>query len=402
VTRRATVKDLRQRNRTAVLRRMILGGQTTRTRLAADCGLSAATVSNVVADLIRDGLVRESGSLPSDGGRPVARLSVEPGGAYFVGADVGEHGIIVELFDLSLRRVDRVVRQLLTRVVSPDAVADALSGALDEILSERSGVAESLIGVGLGLPGVVDVEPNGSATLYAQSLGWEPVRIEDVFHRPGVPTFADNGAKTLATAESWFGAAYGVSHAAVVLIGRGIGAGVITGGRILRGLSSSAGEWGHTKVSLGGPTCQCGARGCLEAYVGGGAIIRRWREAGATIRTADERALVRLIAAAEDGDVVARRVLDETIEILGVGLANLVNLFNPEQIVIGGWAGSRLLATRGADLSRAVRHYSLHRPGEQVRIDPCKLGDDAVALGAALLPLDQLIEGTLPAPKAIS
>src|SRR6266545_8171177 len=106
MTGRATVKDLRQRNRAAVLRRIVLAGETTRAKVAADCALSSATVTNVVSDLMREGLVEENGSLPSDGGRPIARLRAAAGAAHLIGADVGEHGVTVELFDLSLSRVD--------------------------------------------------------------------------------------------------------------------------------------------------------------------------------------------------------------------------------------------------------------------------------------------------------
>lgn len=397
---RATVKDLRQRNRAVVLRRIVLAGETTRAKIAADCGLSAGTVTNVIADLMREGLVQETGLIPSEGGRPVAQLSTVRDGAHIIGVDVGEQGVTAELFDLSLTRVDRIFRKVPTRMVSPEKVAQALSGAVTDLRAAHPGRSGSLIGVGLGLPGIVEFGPDGRTTVYAQSLGWQPIQVDEAFGLNDIPTFADNGAKTLATAEMWFGAAQGVQHGIVALVGRGLGAGVIAGGRILNGLSSSAGEWGHTKVSFGGPACQCGARGCLEAYVGGGAILRRWREAGATVRRADDRGLAQLLDAADGGDVVAQRVLDETIEILGLGLANLVNLFNPEQIVVGGWAGLRLLRARGGDIGRAVRQHSLLRPGEQFRLDPCKLGDDAVALGAALLPLEHLIQGTIPAPKA--
>jgi predicted NBD/HSP70 family sugar kinase len=108
-----------------------------------------------------------------------------------------------------------------------------------------------------------------------------------------------------------------------------------------------------------------------------------------------EQVLSKLIEAATGGDAAAVRVLDQTIEALAVGLANLVNLFSPEQIVIGGWAGLRLFEARGAEMTRLVRHFALGHPGDQCRIEPCRFGDDAIALGAALLPLEQLIEGTL-------
>jgi predicted NBD/HSP70 family sugar kinase len=397
---RATVTDLRQRNRAAVLRDIVFSAETTRATIAANCRLSAATVSNVVSDLIRESLVEENGSVPSDGGRPIARIRLAPEGGYFLGADVGEHGVTVELFDLSLHRVDRVFRALPADETSASRIANALREAVLSIRSANPGPAAALIGIGLGLPGIVDVSADGATTIYAQSLGWKPTRVDEVFGESNTPIFADNGAKTSALAEMWLGAVRGVDHAVVALVGRGIGAGVISGGRLMRGLSSSAGEWGHTKVSLDGPVCRCGARGCLEAYVGGSAMVRRWRDTGVAIDGADEEGLSKLVEAALSGDEAATQVLDDTIEILGIGLANLVNLFNPDKIVVGGWAGLRLLEARGDRLEARVRNHALERPGQQFRLEACRFGDNAVALGAALLPLEQLIEGTLRPQRA--
>ena len=363
MTGRATVKDLRVRNRAAVLRRVVLTGETTRATLANECGLSTATVTNVVADLIREGLVEEHGLLPSDGGRPIARLRPLASGAYVIGADVGEHGVTVEIFDLSLRRVDRVFRRLATRATSPARVAEALTEAVADMRAANPGPDAALVGIGLGLPGVVDTAEDGRPPIHAQSLGWQPTSLERVFgSMGGVPTFADNGAKTLATAEMWFGAARGRAHSIVVLVGRGLGIGVIAGGRLLRGTSSSAGEWGHTKVSLGGPSCQCGARGCIEAYVGGDAVIRRWREAGAEV-TGPTPMPSPNSSCGRCGRCGRRAGARETIEILGLGLANLVNLFNPEQIVMGGWAGLRLVERRQVELRAAGDAIRAGRPG---------------------------------------
>jgi predicted NBD/HSP70 family sugar kinase len=376
----------------------VLSQTTTRAAIASDCDLSPSTVNNVLADLMHEGLVHENGSLPSDGGRPITRIGVAPDGATMIGVDVGEQGVSVELFDLCLEKVDRVFRALPRRHATPARVAAAVSEAVGAIRAANPDRERSLIGAGLGLPGVVDPDAGGHVTLFAQSLGWAPVRIGELFGEVGVPTFADNGAKTLAMAEMWFGAARGVQHSIVALIGRGIGAGVISGGRLLRGLSS-AGELGHTKISLEGPPCPCGGSGCLEAYAGGGAVTRRWQEAGGQVSGSDEEVLAALIDAAAAGDEVAGRVLDETVEALALGLSNLVNLFSPEQIVIGGWAGLRLFEARGAEMAQLVRHFALARPGEQCRIEACRFGDDAIALGAALLPLEHLIEGTLASPR---
>lgn len=395
----ATVRDLRRRNRGRILRTLLLAGETTRADLARECSLSTATAANVVSDLIAEGLVQETGSLPSDGGRPISRLSADTDSAYFIGADVGESGITVELFDLGLNRVDRVFDELPSRAARPEMIAKALSDAVSAIRTANDNMADRLLGLGLGLPGIVETTPHGRTTIYAQTLDWGPVDLHDVYNDNSIPVYADNGAKTMATAEAWRGGARNVDHCVVALVGRGLGAGFIVNGTVLRGLSSSAGEWGHTKISIGGAQCACGAQGCLEAYVGGNAIVQRWKDSGGTPQGPDEHALTQLITAADKDDDTASRILDDTLETLGAGLANLVNLFNPEKLIIGGWTGRTLAAARMNQLENHILTQTLHRPAHQVQIEASQLGSDAVAIGAAVLPLQHLIDGTIPPPQ---
>jgi predicted NBD/HSP70 family sugar kinase len=316
-----------------------------------------------------------------------------------MGADVGEKGVAVELFDLALNRIDREFREGRTREASPAEIGTALQEAVAAVRERNPAVEHRLVGLGLGLPGIVE-DATGShgghgVVLYAQSLGWPPVHLDELLAPDGLEILADNGAKTMAAAEMWFGAARGVDHALVALLGRGVGLGVVTGGELVRGLTSSAGEWGHTKVSRGGPRCRCGADGCLEAYVGADAVIGRWREAGANPRGSGWRALTALIAAADAGEPAAARVVEETLDVLALALANLVNLTNPERIVIGGWVGLALMQSRKADLEARVRAQALARPGGQFTLEVARFEGDSVALGAALLPLQKLIDHPL-------
>ena len=405
MSKESTTKDLRRRNRSRVLRAILSEGETTRGNLASTLHLSLATIANVVIDLTLEGLVHEPGLLPSEGGRPTATLNVRPEGAYFVGVDVGETGVTVELFNLGLRPVSRVFRDVPSRSATPEDLSIALSAAVDEVI-EKAGHPENVHGIGLGVPGIVETregvgeyKDDSNTTIYAQSLNWPRTGLQDIYPRTDFPVFADNGAKTLAFAESWFGAAKNVDDGLIALLGRGIGLGIISGGRALRGSASSAGEWGHTKVSIGGPLCNCGKRGCLEAYVGGSGIARRWREAGSNPSGNEEESLKQLLAAASSGDATAGRVVDETIEILGLGLSNLVNLFNPRLIVLGGWAGLQLADYGLSQISAAARQNSLDRPGGQFDLVAAKIGHDAVALGAALLAVENLIETPLAKPE---
>ncbi|MGW2515241.1 ROK family transcriptional regulator [Streptomyces scopuliridis] len=369
---------------------------TTRTEIASACGLSAATIANVVGVLINEGLVAEVGSVPSDGGRPSAGLSTRPEGAYMIGAGVGEHGVMVELFDLSMRRIDRIIHDIPAAIGSPEEVARALSSAVREMREQHADLGAGIVGMGLGVPGLIEPYGDGRIRILAQSLGWPPLDVHAFCGVDDLPVYAANGAKTLAMAEQWFGAARGVEHGVVALVGRGVGVGLISDGRLLEGLSGGAGEWGHAKISIGGPECSCGGRGCLEAYVGSSAILARWQERGGDVSGSHDAALARLFDRAGSGDTAAADVLDETVEFLGIGLANLVNLINPVKVIIGGRVGLGLHVARADELAAVVRDNSLVRHAECLTIEACELRGDAVALGAALLPLKQVIEHGLP------
>ncbi|GAA3738119.1 ROK family transcriptional regulator [Leifsonia bigeumensis] len=391
----ATVTTLRARNRAMVLKQIILAGQTTRATIARECGLSVASATNLVVELIGEGLVLEAGSVSSRGGRPITLIEPRPDGAYLIGADVGERGVAVELFDLSMARVDREFRGG-RELESPETIAHDLDDALSALRERNPTAWKSVVGVGLGLPGIVETEADGRQVLYGQSLGWPPVPIADLISHD-IAVYADNGAKAQAKAELWFGGARGVEHAVVVLLGRGVGLGVVAGGELQYGSMSSAGEWGHVKIERDGRPCRCGGRGCIEAYVGADAILSAWSEAGGRYEGTGWRALGELIDSAESGDPAASSVVDDIVRTLGAGLGSLVNLENPQRVLIGGWVGLRLMESLAGRLDAAIRENALQRPGSQFELLAATFGGDTVALGAAIMPLETLIR----APRAV-
>ncbi len=385
----ATISGVRQRNRTQALRSIILSGRTSRAELARESGLSIASVTNLVAELISEGLVVEAGAVASSGGRPITLLAPNPTGAYFLGADVGERGVAVELFDLGMTRIDREFRG--GREGEPiDMIAADLDAALDALRERNPDAWPKVVGLGLGLPGIVEYEADGRQVLYAQSLGWPAVAANELVSRD-IRIFAENGAKTQAMAELWDGAARGVDEALVVLLGRGVGLGIVTGGELAHGLTSSAGEWGHVKIVRGGRECRCGGRGCVEAYIGADAILESWRQAGGVFEGSGWRAIGELLDADKAGDPVAAAVVTELVDTLGSALGGLINLMNPERVIIGGWVGLRLMESIADRVDAAARAEALARPGSQFELLACHFGGDTVALGAAIMPLEALL-----------
>jgi predicted NBD/HSP70 family sugar kinase len=377
-----TVRDLRRGNRAEVLQRLYFDGPMSRFELGPVTGLSSGSVSNVVAELVADGLVEEAGSVDSDGGRPRTLLRVAPTAGYMIGVDVGETRVRVELFDLALNELARTERLLEHHRYDVDVVVGHIRDGIAEVLATAALAPERLEGRG--------------AVVHGQTIGWDAVPLEALLRSArllpdSVPYFADNGARTLGQAEMWFGAGRGARDAVVVLFGSGVGACVVTGDMT----GGRAVEYGHLTVRVRGRRCRCGALGCLEAYAGAEALLARWREAGGAVpeRADEETALTALLAAAYpeegagDADPVASAVLEETAEYLGAGLSDLINLFRPERILIGGWAGLQLGARFLPAVRRHAAAYSLRYPAERVAIELGRLGPDAVTVGAAILPL---------------
>jgi predicted NBD/HSP70 family sugar kinase len=392
VAKRATVRDMRRSNRAVLLSKIYLDGPLSRHELTQLTSLSPASVSTLVAEFLDEGLVEEAGSVESDGGRPRVLLRVAPGFGHVIGVDVGETRVTVELFDMSmaaLAKADYPIER------EPLAAESAVRHILDGVsaVAAQAGVArESILGVGVAFPGVVDSGEDGM--VHAQSIGWDGIPVKAML-RAGtdIPIHIDNGAKTLGQAEMWFGAGRGAQDAVIALVGSGVGAAVVAGGASYRGARSSAGEWGHTTIVYGGRHCRCGARGCLEAYVGAEGILDRYREAnrGRAAVGIDEESAIGAIIAAADTSTTAQKVLSETVGYLGAGIATLINLFNPERIVLGGWAGTALGGRWLPEIRAAAAEHALKRPYSQASITLCELGPDAVALGAATLPVAELL-----------
>ncbi|GAA3465706.1 ROK family protein [Nonomuraea roseola] len=386
---RRTVRDLRRGNRAILLRALYFGGPASRQELTGATGLSAATVSNVTAGLLAEGAIVEAGLVESDGGRPRVLLRVNPEHGHAIGVDVGETHVRVELFDLAM--TERAKADYALRPARHEAglVARHILAGIDVVLAEAGVGRERMLGVGIGVPGIVEHGP--AAVIHAQTFGWESVPLGTLLRAgTSLPLFVDNGAKTMGQAELWFGAGRGARHAIVALVGSGVGANIVTDGVTYRGVTGSAGEWGHTTVVVNGRRCRCGALGCLEAYVGAEGVLGRYAEAGGVITTDDEQ--VALAALLEDGSAAARQVVEETVAYLGAGLGNLVNLFNPERIVVGGWAGLLLGRRHLPALREAAGRHALAQPYRQTTIELGELGPDAVALGAATLVIESFLQ----------
>jgi predicted NBD/HSP70 family sugar kinase len=394
---KSTVLDIRRINRSTVLRRIYLGRSMRRQELSQLSGLSSAAVTNVVTELLEEGIVIEAGMEASQGGRPRSILSINPHYGYFIGVEVGDTLTRIELFDLTLHKLGAVAYPAVLSENQPEQVVQYIYQGVKDVLAASGVTLEKVIGMGVSVGGVVEQAERVSASI--PGWGWKSVPLatvlEERFH---MPIYLDNAAKVMAQAESLFGAGQGYEHVAVLLIATGIGAGIIADGSLYRGAGNSAGEWGHTTIELDGRPCRCGSHGCLEAYAGAPGIIASLREVApqsSLLQSNDqESTLAAVVDAARGGDLTATQVLKDTAHYLGAGIANLVNLFNPQLILLGGWAGLQIGEYILPELRQFVERYALKQPLSLTKIDLCQLGQDAVAMGAATLVLEQFLTTT--------
>lgn len=248
-------------------------------------------------------------------------------------------------------------------------------------------------GIGLGIPGLMDIKKGIS--IFAGNLGWYDVPVMEEFRKEfDVPICMDNDVRVATLGEKYFGAGVGVDNLICITLGTGVGSGLILDGRIYRGYSYSAGEFGHISVVKDGLYCNCGNRGCLEMYASAPGIVRRTKkhisEGHYTIITAMvdgdlSRITTKTISAAwEKGDNLARMIIDETAELLAIGIATYVHLINPELIIIGG--GVSLLGDKlFIPLQEYFNKHSVKVLRNKVSIVPAKLKDEAGIIGAAAL-----------------
>jgi glucokinase-like ROK family protein len=392
----SNTQQLRQLNQYRVLKTLYFNEPIGRKELSQLTGLSLATITNLITIWLEQGIVLESGSEQSKG-RPSMILTLNREYGAFVGIDLGETHIRFELFDLKMNLLHALVRWLDDDVVQPDVVVDAIVTGYRELLDSAEYPEEKIIGIGIGVPGVVERE--GGISIFAPNWGWQDVDLltllQETIERP---ILIDNGAKAMGLAEMWFGGKPSSDHLVALLLGTGVGTAIIIDGQLQRGVTNSAGEFGHTTLALDGRPCRCGGQGCLETYVGAPGIIRSLREMAPDspllAGTSQLEIVANIVQAAAKNDAVALAVTDLTARYLGAGIANLINLYNPETIVLSGWVGHQLGELLLQRLPAYIKTYALPQPSSAIRLQRSALGENSIALGAASLVLEDFLHST--------
>jgi glucokinase-like ROK family protein len=394
------VQLVRRLNRDAVLKLIIERGPISRTALAELAQLTPATVFSITAALVRQGLARAHGIGPSVGGRRPMLFEFSPRAYAALGVSIRSTevtGVVAYLDGTPGLSVTRTYR-----LGADDSVVPLTIEVIAELRASAPLPPEQLVGIGLAIPGLVDVA--GGRVIESVNWGWKDLPLRDrLAEHFDLPICVEEDDNALAIGEGLFGAGRGTPNVVCVKVGRGLGAGIIIGGTLIRGPDNSAGEIQHMLVDPDGPQCYCGNYGCLARMASASAIIdqavRQLKQGAASVLTdlaqGDlEQITVGMIAdAALTGDRLAAQVMEQTGRYLGIGIATLVSLLNPDLVILGGGvirAGAPLLEP----IRRMVRLRAPATAGQRVRIVPAQLGIEAPAIGAAALVMIE--HGLLP------
>lgn len=383
--------DVKSHNVSALLRAILRHQPISRVRLARLLGLSTTTVTNLVAELVEQGLVVEDGTdilaLSAGAGRLPRALRFVDDSRLGLGIFIGVRRVRLSLGNLAGRLVDGAVLDHVPGE-APERTVERIA-ALARPLLQRNGLragGERLVGVGVGASGLVANDTG--VNLLAPTLGWRDVPLKSLLSEAlDLPVTVDNNVRNMALAESMYGAGRDVRALIFLYAQVGVGAGLVVDGSVYRGAGYGAGEIGHwTIIPDGGAPCRCGNTGCLETLISEPALIELATTMRPALRDAEPSPLEALLDGARAGDAELRRVLAERARYLGIALANLVNVLNPELILLGG------LLYKAFDLFQPVvepvmKERSFATLGRRVQLLPATFGDRSGEVGAVSLAL---------------
>ncbi len=391
---------VREMNLSMALRLIHSQSPISRAGLAHLTGLNKSTVSSLVDELIARGLAREAGINSAGTGRPATMLELNPNAGLIVGVELGVDFVAVAVTDFLGGMLWRKREDSDPAASQEKTLKQALRIA-KKALSENQKKGACFLGLGLATPGTVDL--NRGVLIFAPNLHWHNVPFRDIFSKAtNLKVFVENDANAAALAEHLFGVARNVENFIFVFAGVGVGGGLFLNGELYRGASGYAGEIGHSPITAGPQqnVCRCGNRGCWETYANQYSVIQRMQarlevkrrsivpELMARKKSPLTLALIK--EAADSGDAEALESIAEAGRAMGQGFAGLINIFNPEKIILGGpmmIAGEYLLPPAREVIAR----QTLPEIGKQAEVVLSSFGSDASLFGAIAIVVDDVL-----------
>jgi len=395
----SNINLVKSHNIRAILLSLLRDGQVSRVELAEKLSLSNTTITNLTSELLDQGIIVEerveTPEKPRRVGRPRRMLALVPSARYAIGVHIGVGLFRVAITDLCAEIIYNEI-ETFELTTPPEDVINEIVRVIEQTIKSCDVERERVIGVGVGAPGLVNYEKG--INVLAPRLGWENVPIQHIVENQlDLPVCVDNNVRTMALAEAFFGDGRGVGVLTFVYGRIGVGSGIVVNGQVFRGSAAGAGEIGHTIViPEGGDICTCGSTGCLETLLSEPVWLRHIADIAAAHPDSliaayyyldDERSPIeRVFSAARDGDELIQQFIEERACYLGIALANLVNVLNPELIILGG------MFAQGSDLilpyaEAKMRETAFARLGENVQLKTTTFGWRAGVIGAAALAL---------------
>jgi N-acetylglucosamine repressor len=368
----------------------------TRRQIAEHTGFSQGKISLLIGELRKRDLITEEEEIESSGGRRAKLLQIGGNKGYIAGLEIGGYETKLCVLDLGGKVVSQQKMATPQDIVNPEKTIEVLTDFIQCSLQKAGLDRGAVKGLGIAFSGVVD-RTNGACVYFRNQKSWEGLPLLSMFQKAsGLPCTLDDSSRMAAVAEKVFGSCTDADNFVVISIGVGTGCGIYINGELFRGKHGYGGELGHMVIKENGPRCVCGNYGCLESFVSGYAIERRLREAlaenvyssmmGLELITAKE-----VVEHAERGDKLAYSIITEAARHLGIGVANIINIFNPMRVVLSGGvargAGRLLLEPA----SQVVRGSALGFSGGRCELILSRLDEYAACRGAAHNWLDEML-----------
>lgn len=381
-------------NKSIVLNTVQNKSPLSRAQISETTGLNKATISALINELIDENFVYEIGPGQSNGGRRPVMLYFNKNAGYSIGVDLGVNYILAVLTDLQ----GNIVREKATPLhnQSTEHVMPEVKSLISQLKLETPESPYGIIGIGIGVPGMTNSE---GKILLAPNLEWRNVHLkEEIESEYHVPVTVNNEANAGSHGEKLYGAGKGISNLIYISAGIGIGTGIIINNELYKGASGVSGEIGHFTIEANGKKCSCGNRGCWELYASENALLAQARQLSEYQNQPDVD-IDMLIQAANEGNPKVLRLFNNIGEYLGIGLTNIVNTFNPEQVIIGNrlsklrnWVNNPIHRVLEQRLLLPDHHERLQITFSELGIYPCALGSSSFAI-SNFLSRDQVTVG---------
>lgn len=370
-------------NKSLVLDKIKYNSPISRASVASQVGLNKGTVSSLVNDLLEEHLIYESGPGESSGGRrPVMLLFNEKAG-YSIGIDLGVNYLLGVLTDLNGNI--HTEKQITFKNLNYEEIEIKLFETIEYLLKSTPESPHGVIGIGVGVPGIVDKDDN---ILLAPNLNWRNINLKEVLEeRYNLPIIIENEANAGAYGEKNFGAGKDFENVIYVSAGIGIGVGLILNDSLYKGSNGFSGELGHMTIQAGGAKCRCGNEGCWELYASEQALVRQAEKLDIP---SDMQDLEGLVTLAESGNDEIIALFEQTGDYLGIGINNIINIFNPQQVIIG----NRLAYSEKwlkDSLNKRISNQALWFQQNDLQIDFSELSTRSTALGVAAFSIENFL-----------